>query len=143
MSDIPSIKPYLIRAIYEWCIDNGYCPYISVLEDGCSGVPTERFENKKIILNISNQSITDLLIDNDIIQFTTRFSGVSRKVRIMIGSVIAIFSRESGQGLTFVPETDIAELRDESGLDDSVLRENKVSPRRLPSADKAFLKIVK
>lgn len=142
MSSASSIKPYLIRAVYEWCIDNGHCPYISVLEEGCSGVSIELFENGKVTLNISSQSVTDLLIDNEIIQFVTRFNGVSKKVSIMLGAVVAIFSRESGQGLTFAPEINI-EPNDENNTDDSVLPKEQPSSHYLPPTGKAILKVIK
>ncbi|MXS84905.1 ClpXP protease specificity-enhancing factor [Nitrosomonas sp. HPC101] len=142
MNNAVSIKPYLIRAIHEWCIDNGYCPYISAFEDGCFGIPVELFENREIILNISSQSVNNLLINNETIQFITRFNGVPKEIRIVIGAVTAIFARESGQGLTFVPEIN-TELISESSADDSVLQENQALSVEGKQQDKTFLKIVK
>lgn len=99
-----STQPYLIRAIHEWCTDSGHSPYISALEDGCLGVPPEFFQSGKVVLNISYQATTNLLIDNEVICFLARFNGMPTKVEIRIEAVDAIFSKESGQGLTFMPE---------------------------------------
>ncbi|SFU43134.1 stringent starvation protein B [Nitrosomonas eutropha] len=142
MNNVSSIKPYLIHAVHEWCINNEYCPYISVLEDGCSGIPTELFKNKEIILNISSQSVNDLQIDNTIIQFVTRFNGVPKKIRIMIEAVSAVFARESGQGLTFIPEINMERIK-ESCVDDSILQKDQALSIENKQQNKAFLKIVK
>lgn len=142
MSTIHPIKPYLIRAIYEWCIDNGWCPYLSVLEDGCSGIPVDRFENKKIVLNISNESVIDLFFNDETIQFITRFNGVSRKVIVAIDSVIAIFSRESGQGLTFISETD-TNLDDKDDVSNPTSQKSETSVHHSPTVGKVSLKVVK
>lgn len=142
MNNVSSIKPYLIRAVHEWCINNGYCPYISALEDGCSGIPAELFKNKEIILNISSQSVDDLQIDNEIIQFITRFNGVPKKIRIMIAAVSAIFARESGQGLTFIPEINTG-WTEGSCIDDSILQKDQALSVEGKQRDKAFLKVVK
>lgn len=142
MSTIHPIKPYLIRAIYEWCIDNGWCPYLSVLEDGCSGIPVDRFENKKIVLNISNESVIDLFFNDETIQFITRFNGVSRKVIVAIDSVIAIFSRESGQGLTFISEAD-TNLDDKDDVSNPISQKGETSVHRSPTVGKVSLKVVK
>ncbi len=128
MSDVSSIKPYLIRAVHQWCTDNMNCPHVSVLESGCSGIPAELFKDGEIILNISYQATSDLLIDNETIQFVARFNGVSRKVEIMIGAVIAIFTRESGQGLTFTPEISKTAVADkqEGDVDHAVSQDSQV-----------------
>ncbi|MEJ5209950.1 MAG: ClpXP protease specificity-enhancing factor [Burkholderiales bacterium] len=101
----PSTKPYLIRAIYEWCVDQGYTPYLAVQVDARTRVPMEYVKNGQIVLNISYTATHKLKIDNDFIRFAARFNGVSRELEIPIEAVSGIFSKETGQGMFFqVPE---------------------------------------
>lgn len=97
----PSTKPYLIRAIYEWCVDQGYTPYLAVQVDARTRVPMEYVKNGQIVLNISYTATHKLKIDNDFIRFAARFNGVSRELEIPIEAVSGIFSKETGQGLFF------------------------------------------
>ncbi len=99
-----STKPYLIRAIYEWCSDSGLTPYVSVKVDAQTRVPTEFVKNGEIVLNISEDAAHRLTIGNDAIQFAARFSGVSRECSIPVVAVTGIFARENSQGLFFPPE---------------------------------------
>ena len=99
-----STKPYLIRAIYEWCSDSGLTPYLSVKVDAQTRVPMEFVKNGEIVLNISEDAAHRLTIGNDMIQFAARFSGVSRECSIPVAAVIGIFSRENNQGLFFPAE---------------------------------------
>ena len=99
-----STKPYLIRAIYEWCSDSGLTPYLSVKVDAQTRVPPEFVKNGEIVLNISPDATHRLTIGDDAIQFSARFSGVSRECSIPVGAVIGIFARENSQGLFFPPE---------------------------------------
>lgn len=96
-----STKPYLIRAIYEWCVDQGYTPYLAVQVDGQTRVPMEHVKNGQIVLNISYTATHQLKIDNDFIHFSARFSGVSRELEIPIAAVSGIFAKETGQGMFF------------------------------------------
>ncbi len=96
-----STKPYLIRAIYEWCVDQGYTPYLAVQVDARTRVPMEYVKNGQIVLNISYTATHKLKIDNDFIRFAARFNGVSRELEIPIAAVTGIFARENGQGLFF------------------------------------------
>ena len=101
-----STKPYLIRAIHEWCMDCGYTPYISVRVDERTRVPAEHVKNGEIVLNLSPEATRNLTIGNDLIQFSTRFSGVSRECAVPVSAVTAVFARENGQGMLFpVSET--------------------------------------
>lgn len=97
----PSTKPYLIRAIYEWCVDRGYTPYLAVQVDGRTRVPREYVKDGAIVLNISYTATHKLKIDNDFIRFAARFAGVSRELEIPVEQVTGIFSKETGQGLFF------------------------------------------
>ncbi|HVK95843.1 MAG TPA: ClpXP protease specificity-enhancing factor [Noviherbaspirillum sp.] len=100
MSEI-STKPYLLRAIYEWCTDNGYTPYLAAVVDGHTRVPREFVKNGEIVLNISFSATSGLKMDNDFINFNARFGGVSREISIPVENVVAIYARENGQGMAF------------------------------------------
>ena len=103
-----STRPYLIRAIYEWCTDSGLTPYLSVKVDAQTRVPAEFVKNGEIVLNISPDAAHRLTIGDDTVQFAARFSGVSRECSIPVGSVIGVFARENSQGLFFPPEPAVA-----------------------------------
>ncbi|MGH8727784.1 MAG: ClpXP protease specificity-enhancing factor [Burkholderiales bacterium] len=94
-------KPYLLRAIYEWCGDSGLTPYLSVKVDPSTRVPKEYVKDGEIVLNISQTASRNLKLGNDVIQFTARFNGISTEISIPIDSVLAIFSKETGRGLFF------------------------------------------
>jgi len=99
-----STKPYLIRAIFEWCTDSGFTPYLSVKVDSNTRVPLEYVKNGEIVLNISADATHHLTIGDDAVQFSARFNGVSRECSIPMGAVIGISARENNQGLFFPPE---------------------------------------
>lgn len=108
MSEI-STKPYLLRAIYEWCTDNGYTPYLAAAVDASTRVPREFVKNGEIVLNISFTATSGLKMDNDFINFSARFGGIAREISIPVGNVVAIYARENGQGMAFevsTPEPD-------------------------------------
>jgi stringent starvation protein B len=96
-----STKPYLLRALYEWCTDNGYTPYIVVAVDPHTRVPMEFVKNGEIVLNISFEATGNLKMDNEMITFKARFGGVARELEIPIDNVSAIYARENGQGMAF------------------------------------------
>jgi len=96
-----STKPYLLRAIYEWCTDNGYTPYLAAMVDGDTQVPMEFVKNGEIVLNISFSATSGLKMDNDFIHFHARFAGVSREIFVPVDNVAAIYARENGQGMAF------------------------------------------
>jgi len=96
-----STKPYLLRAIYEWCTDNGYTPHIAVVVDARTRVPMQFVKNGEIVLNISFEATSGLKMDNDVISFSARFGGVSRDISVPVDNVIAIYARENGQGMAF------------------------------------------
>lgn len=96
-----STKPYLLRAIYEWCTDNGYTPYIAVMVDSRARVPMQFVKNGEIVLNISFEATSGLKMDNDLITFSARFGGVAREISVPVDNVIAIYARENGQGMAF------------------------------------------
>ena len=96
-----STKPYLLRAIYEWCTDNGYTPYLAAMVDGQTQVPMEFVKNGEIVLNISFSATSGLKMDNDFVHFHARFAGVSREIFVPVDNVVAIYARENGQGMAF------------------------------------------
>ena len=97
----PSTKPYLMRAIYDWCVDSGYTPYLSVTVDSVTRVPMEYVKDGQIVLNIGPVAVERFKIGNDLIEFSARFNGAGREISIPVGAVSAIYARENGQGLSF------------------------------------------
>ena len=102
--DEKSTKPYLIRAIHEWCSDSNLTPYISVQVDANTRVPAEHVRNGEIMLNIGYDATHRLTIGNELIQFAARFNGASRECTVPIEAVTGIFAKENGQGLFFPRE---------------------------------------
>lgn len=96
-----STRPYLIRALHEWCTDNGLTPYITVQVDENTQVPKEHVKNKEIVLNVSFDATSGLKLGNEYIEFKGRFSGIARDIIVPVNSVIAIFARENSQGMAF------------------------------------------
>ncbi len=96
-----STRPYLIRALYEWCTDNGLTPYVAVRVDDTVQVPREFVKDGEIVLNISFDATQALKLGNDFIEFTARFGGVARNIIVPMGRVVAIYARENGQGMAF------------------------------------------
>ncbi len=104
--ELPSTKPYLIRAIHEWCCDNGFTPYIAVVADERARVPREFVRDGQIVLNIGYDATGHLNIANDGISFQARFGGVARDISVPIGNVVAIYAKENGAGMAFDPDSD-------------------------------------
>jgi stringent starvation protein B len=99
--DSTSTRPYLIRALYEWCTDNGFTPYVAVLVDDTVRVPNEYVKDGEIVLNISFDATSSLKLGNEFIEFKARFAGTAREIMVPINRVIAIYARENGQGMAF------------------------------------------
>ena len=98
---IPSTKPYLIRALHEWCSDNGFTPFIAVFVDGRVEVPMEFVKNDEIVLNLSSEACHQLDLGNEWVSFQARFGGVPQRVMVPVTHVLAIYARENGQGMSF------------------------------------------
>ena len=96
-----STRPYLIRALHDWCTDNGFTPYIAVYVDAKVQVPTEYVKNNEIVLNVGFEATSALKLGNETIEFRARFGGSSREIVVPIDHVIAIYARENGQGMAF------------------------------------------
>ena len=135
MPDIPSNKPYLIRALHQWCTDFGFTPFIAVFVDARVEVPMEFVKNDEIVLNLSLEACHQLQIENDWISFQARFGGVPRKILVPVSNVLAIYARENGQGMSF--PFDPGQIRDLYLADPLDMTSEK------PKTSKPFLKIVK
>ncbi len=107
MQEIPT-KPYLLRALYEWCTDNGYTPHIAVRVDDRTRVPRQFVHNDEIVLNISFEATSQLQMGNEWVEFSARFSGKSHKIEVQVANVLAIYARENGQGMAFPVEPAVA-----------------------------------
>jgi stringent starvation protein B len=103
-----SAKPYLVRALCEWCADNGLTPYLAVKVDGQTRVPRAHVRNGEIVLNISAAATRKLAIDNEWVSFNARFGGVSHEISVPMGAVSGIFAKETGYGFAFATADDAA-----------------------------------
>ncbi|MDP4302872.1 ClpXP protease specificity-enhancing factor [Leptothrix discophora] len=101
-----STRPYLIRALHDWCTDNGYTPYIAVYVDASVQVPMEYVKNHEIVLNVGIDATNGLSLGNEYVEFKARFGGVARDIIVPIDHVIAIYARENGQGMAFPVPTE-------------------------------------
>ena len=130
-----STKPYLIRAIHEWCSDCNFTAYLSVRVDANTRVPLEHVKNGEIVLNLSYDATHRLTIGNDAVQFSARFNGVSRECSVPIEAVLGVFARENGQGLFFEVEPSQASAADAQNPGDT--------PSTPPTGTRPKLQIVK
>jgi stringent starvation protein B len=101
-----STRPYLIRALHDWCTDNGFTPYVAVYVDTSVQVPMEYVKNNEIVLNVGFEATSGLKLGNEFIEFKARFGGVSREIVVPIDHVVAIYARENGQGMAFPVPTE-------------------------------------
>ncbi|MCA0298918.1 ClpXP protease specificity-enhancing factor [Pseudoxanthomonas mexicana] len=145
-SRMTSHRPYLLRALNEWIADNGMTPHLLVdaTQAGVQ-VPASAVKEGKVVLNIAERAVVRLMIDNDAVSFTARFGGVSQPVYVPISAVLAIYSRETGQGMA-LPEdvTHDADAREESS-DDAPTTDTPPDDDTPPSGGKRppFLRVVK
>jgi len=101
-----STRPYLVRALHEWCADNGFTPYVAVSVDDSVKVPREYVNNGEIVLNVSFDATSHLQLTNELIVFKARFGGVAREISVPMARVIAIYAKENGQGMAFPAPVD-------------------------------------
>ncbi|MFN4325770.1 MAG: ClpXP protease specificity-enhancing factor [Azonexus sp.] len=99
--ELPSTKPYLLRALWEWCCDNGFTPHIAVEVDERTRVPREYVRGGQIVLNLGPAATNKLQMGNELIEFQARFNGVARDLSVPVGRVTAIYARENGAGMAF------------------------------------------
>lgn len=137
MSTLIPTTAYLIRAIHEWCVDNGLTPHLLVKVDAHTRVPMAYVKNGEIVLNMNYTAVKDLHIDNDAVVFSARFSGVAQHIYVPINRVGGVFARENGQGMFFevvdgqAPEPGIRTVADADPAPEA------------PAAKKSHLKVVK
>jgi stringent starvation protein B len=142
MAELIPTKPYMIRAIHEWCVDNGLTPHLLVVVTQHTRVPMAYVKEGEIVLNIHYSATKDLHIDNEAIVFSARFAGVSQHVYVPIDAVKGVFARENGQGMFF--EVDLSTpvsppLASDVGMEADIIGvENKQAKQQKPT-----LKIVK
>lgn len=140
MADFTSTKPYMVRAIHEWCMDNGCTPHLLVAVDSHTRVPVAYVKNGEIVLNVNYSATKDLLIDNEAISFSARFGGVSQNLYVPMHAVKGIFARENGQGMFFEIEDGLIS----SNKNDAVDGELETSDRKnVNKSKKPTLTIVK
>ncbi len=139
-SEIASTKPYMVRAIHEWCIDNALTPHLLVVVNQQTIVPRAFVKNGEIVLNLNYSATKDLRIENDAITFSARFSGVAQNLYVPMDAVRGIFARENGQGMFFEVGTQktlfAPDAKDEDGDDNN-------KPANSKEKKKPTLKIVK
>lgn len=147
MSEI-STKPYLVRAIYEWCADQGLTPYIAVAVDRRTMVPRQFVQDGQIVLNISPDATQSMVIGNELIAFQARFAGIAQNISVPVENVTAIYARENGHGMAFevagVPAHD-AELAAEAEAESGETLESSAGdePPEPPKGGRNHLKLVK
>ena len=142
-----STKPYLLRAIFEWCIDQGFTPHIAVQVDERTIVPPGYAKDGQIVLNLGPDATHQLQMGNELITFQARFGGVAHALSVPVGNVVAIYARENGHGMAFEPEaapseagTTVAEGDDER---DGAAPETPPPADTRPPPGRGHLKIVK
>jgi stringent starvation protein B len=137
MSELTSTKPYMVRALHEWCVDNALTPHLVVAVDAQTRVPMAYVKDGEIVLNLSYGATKGLQIDNDAISFSARFSGVSQNLYVPMSAVRGIFARENGQGMFFEIEPGNSESMPEAA---EAARDGDDEP---PKPRKPFLKVIK
>ena len=115
-TELPSTRPYLIRALYDWCSENGFTPYVAVKVDSSVQVPREYVQGGEIVLNVSMDATSSLKLGNEFIEFKARFGGKPREIMVPIHRVMAIYARENGQGMAFPVSDDDTQGHAPAGL---------------------------
>lgn len=139
--DTPPTKPYLIRAIHEWCCDNGFTPYIAVAVDAHTRVPREFVRDGQIVLNVGYDASNKLTMGNELISFQARFGGIARDILVPVGNVAAIYARENGVGMAFEPESKVD--ADATGVDADITDDNEPEPPAAPPTGRPKLQRIK
>ena len=139
-----STKPYLIRAIYDWCVDNGHTPYLLVRVNANTRVPMEHVRNGEIVLNIGPSAAARLVLGAERVEFAARFNGVSREILVPVEAVGGIFARENSQGMFFPPEeAATVDLATESATPDTAPDEPTPPQPTPPKPGRPKLQVVK
>jgi stringent starvation protein B len=138
MAEFTSTKPYMLRAIHEWCVDNGLTPHLLVVVDSQTRVPMAYVKNGEIVLNLNYAATKDLHMDNEQITFSARFGGVSQSLYVPMNAVKGIFARENGQGMFFEVEASTSGKESQKELKDI----NLISPESAPERASAEIKAI-
>ena len=125
-----STRPYLLRALHDWCTDNGFTPYVAVYVDASVQVPMEYVKNNEIVLNVGFEATSGLKLGNEVIEFRARFGGVSREIVVPVDHVVAIYARENGQGMAFPVPTDTTTADPAAAAADASPGPRAVAPAR-------------
>jgi len=142
MAQIISTKPYMLRAMHEWCVDNNLTPHLIVAVNNQTRVPMAYVKDGEIVLNINYGATKDLHIDNESVVFSARFGGVSQNIYIPMSAVKGIFARENGQGMFF--EADAEDVDADVASEPVSSTENKTNdPSKKQNNKKPTLTIVK
>lgn len=96
-----SQQPYFLRALYEWCVDSGHTPYLTVRVDKQTRVPQAYVKDGQIVLNVGPSAVRNIHMDNEWVTFSARFGGMSHSIEVPVGNVVAIYARETGEGMAF------------------------------------------
>ena len=143
-TELPSTRPYLIRALYDWCSENGFTPYVAVKVDNSVQVPREYVQGGEIVLNVSMDATSSLKLGNDFIEFKARFGGKPREIMVPIHRVMAIYARENGQGMAFPVSDEQAPPAALSSVDSPLLASvDSEDKPAAPSPDRPALKRIK
>ncbi|MCX7167837.1 MAG: ClpXP protease specificity-enhancing factor [Rhodocyclales bacterium] len=133
-----STKPYLIRAIHEWCADQGFTPYLAVSVDATTRVPREFVKDGEIVLNVGLEATHQLLMGNEEITFQARFGGRTFPVVVPIGRVSALYARENGEGMAFeVTENSVADTEADTSVEKQQPRQDEEGDTPMPKSDRA------
>lgn len=143
MAEYTSTKPYMLRALHEWCVDNGLTPHLLVTVNSQTRVPMGYVKNGEIVLNLSYSATKGLIIENEAISFSARFGGVSQELYIPMSAVKGIFSRENGQGMFFQDEEISNPEENQKDVKGSDVAEEKKPEEDATKAKKPSLKLVK
>lgn len=115
-----SQQPYFLRALYEWCVDSGLTPYMTVRVDHRTRVPQGFVKDGQIVLNLGPSAVRNLNMDNEWVTFSARFGGVSHAIEVPVANALAIYARETGEGMSFVSETDMGATEQVAAVDVSL-----------------------
>ncbi|WP_036301914.1 ClpXP protease specificity-enhancing factor [Methylotenera sp. L2L1] len=142
MSELIPTKPYMLRALHEWCMDNNLTPHLIVAVNAQTRVPMAYVKDGEIVLNVNYSATKDLHMDNDSVVFSARFGGVSQNIYVPMSAVRGIFARENGQGMFFEAESEQEDVEISAGVVEENAKpiENKED---LIKSKKPVLKIVK
>lgn len=143
MSQSTSQKPYFLRALYEWCTDNGYTPFLAVVVDHTVRVPQQYVKNNAITLNISPQATNGMQMSNELIEFSARFSGKMFKIEVPVANVQALYSQETAEGMTWLIEEPAMALAESPAGPPEVEKPAMFAATRENPSGKGFLKVVK